>query len=268
MTDLSIVIPTTNRSASLASCLAEIGRTVTCPHEVVVVDGASADDTPAVLDAAAATPGGRVRVIRESRRAGFVRAANKGFRAARGEFVMWLNDDARPLPGALDRAVTQLRSSPPNVGMVAMFHAAHTTRNVAFEASHGGRRFQLLHVRGTLYANFGIARRELFASLDYFDERYFLNAADPDFSLKVWDSGLSVVPAVGAMIDHDELEDDRRAADQHRAAEDNAKLFEKWELPPRDPVANPFDPERPCTLRGPRADAGVSVGRLRWVARA
>jgi GT2 family glycosyltransferase len=252
MIDLSIVVPTTNRAAALASCLVTIRNTVTCSHEIIVVDGASLDNTPAVLESAKAAMGDRLQVIREPKREGFVRAANKGFRAARGEYLMWLNDDARPLPGALDRAVAQLQTSASNVGMVALFHAAHTTRNIAFETSCEGRPFQLLHVRGTLYANFGIARRRLFETLDYFDERYFLNAADPDFSLKVWNAGLSVVPADGALIDHDEVQDDRREADRTRASADNAKLFEKWNLPEPNPAVNDFNQTKPCTLRGLR----------------
>jgi GT2 family glycosyltransferase len=191
-------------------------------------------------------------VIREPHREGFVKAANKGFRAARGRYLMWLNDDARPLPGSLDRAIEQLEFSPRTVGMVALFHPAQTTRNIAYEAQHKGRPFRLLHVRGTLYANFGMASRSLFERLGYFDERYYLNGADPDFSLKVWHAGLSVVPAFGALIDHDELQDDRRDADRDRGAIDNASLFEKWDLPERNPIANDFDQTRPCTLRGLR----------------
>lgn len=253
MFDLSIVIPTCNRAASLQACLAAAQNAARCAVEIVVVDGASADDTAAVLASARESLGDRLQVIREPRREGFVRAANKGFRAARGRYMMWLNDDARPLPGALDRAIEQLEFAPHTVGMAALFHAAHGTRNVAFAAQHLGRSFHVLHVRGTLYANFGIARRALFERLGYFDERYFLNAADPDFSLKVWNAGLSVVPVFGALIDHDELPDERRETDRDRAAADNAKLFEKWDLPDRNPLINDFDQTKPCTLRGLRA---------------
>jgi GT2 family glycosyltransferase len=252
MLDLSIVIPTCNRSQSLASCLVATRNSIRCSYEIVVVDGASTDRTGAVLESAGEAMGDRLRVIRESQREGFVKAANKGFRAARGKYLMWLNDDARPLAGSIDRAIEQLQFSPSTVGMVALFHPVHTNRNVAFEAQHRGNAFHVLHVRGTLYANFGIASRAVFERLDYFDERYFLNAADPDFSLKVWNAGLSVVPAFGAMIDHDEVQDDRREADRDRAAADNAKLFEKWNLPDRNPVSNDFDQTRPCTLRGLR----------------
>ena len=252
MIDLSIVIPTCDRAELLAGCLGAARNATQASCEIVVVDGASADGTAAVLDRAREIMGERLQVIPEPQREGFVRAANKGFRAARGRYLMWLNDDARPLPGSLDRAIEQLAFSPRTVGMVALFHPAHAANNIAFEAQHRGRPFHLLHVRGTLYANFGLASRALFERLGYFDERYFLYGADPDFSLKVWQAGLSVVPAFGALIDHDEVQDQRRESDSNRSAQDNAKLFEKWDLPARNPAANDFDQTRPCTLRGLR----------------
>src|SRR6185312_11199567 len=225
MFDLSIVIPTFNRATSLASCLDSVRIGTQCQYEIIVVDGASTDATSQVLEEARDVLGDRLKVIREPQREGFVRATNKGFRAARGRYLTWLNDDARPLGNALDRAIEQLAFSPRTVGMVALFCPAHTTRNIAFEAHHQGRSFHLLHVRGTLYANFGIASRALWERLGFFDERYYLNGADPDFSLKVWNTGMSIAPAVGALIDHDELQDDRRDTDRSKGNEDNAKLF-------------------------------------------
>ena len=249
MFDLSIVIPTCNRAASLAICLESVRSQTQCLYEVVVVDGASDDGTREVLETAHDAMGERLRIIREPRREGFVRAANKGFRRARGRYLTWLNDDARPLAGALDRAMEQLAFSPRTVGMVAMFCPAHSTLNIALEAHHQGRTFCLQHVRGTLYANFGIASRALWDRLGYFDERYYLNAADPDFSLKVWNAGLSIVPAVGALIDHDEVQDARRQTDRSRADEDNAKLFAKWNLPAKTPPSTTSIKRTPAPSR-------------------
>jgi GT2 family glycosyltransferase len=258
MFDLTVVIPTCNRAASLAACLAAVRDASSRLTEIVVVDGASDDTTPRVLEEARADFGGRLRVITEARREGFVRAANKGFRAARGEFVTWINDDARPLPGAFDVAIGLLETWPRTVGLAALFHSTHVSRNIAIQTRHQNRLFRVLHVRGTLYANFGLGRRELFERLCYFDERYFLNAADPDFSLKVWDAGLAVMPAEGAFVDHDELADDRRRTDTAAGAADNGKLFAKWDLPDRDPTVV-FSLSRPCTLRGLRQPLRIAV---------
>src|SRR5439155_26631752 len=126
-------LPTCNRAALLEITLASIVAGTQCSYEIVVVDGTSHDATNLVLNEARATLGERLRIIREDYREGFVRAANKGFRAATGRNLTWLNDDARPLPGALDRAVEQIDQAGDEVAFVAMFHRWHYTRNVAYE---------------------------------------------------------------------------------------------------------------------------------------
>lgn len=248
MLDLSIVIPTCNRAALLEKCLRAIASTTACTHEVIVVDGASEDDTSRVLDAARSSWGDRLRIIRESQREGFVRATNKGFAAARGKFLTWINDDARPLEGAYDSAIRQLAASDAGVGLLALFHRWNHPKNIAYEMRRSRRTYRLCHVRGTLYANFALGLRSTFEGLGYFDQGYYVCAADPDLSLKCWAAELRVEPAWGAVIDHEEHSDERRAADSERGHIDNQRLFEKWNLPARNPARNDFDPAHPCTL--------------------
>jgi GT2 family glycosyltransferase len=259
MIDLSIIIPTCNRAMHLERLLVSIWTGVGCDYEVIVVDGASDDETPDVLLDAKRSMRDSLRIIREDRREGFVRAANKGFRAARGRNFTWINDDARPLAGSLDAAVVQMDAATTRVGMLAMYHRCGATRNVAYEANRRGQAYKLMHVRGTLYANFGLARRTTWERLDYFDERFYLYGADPDFSLKVWHAGLSIEPAPRSFIDHDEHADERRAADSERGRLDNEALFAKWDLPPRNLERNDFDPARPCTLRGLRVPLSAAA---------
>jgi GT2 family glycosyltransferase len=253
--DLTIVLPTCNRAALLENAIAAIAATTSCHYEIVAVDGASTDETPAVLERAKQELGDRLQIIREEKREGFVKGTNKGSRAARGRNMTWLNDDARPFPESLDRAVQQIDQEPEDVAFVAMFHQWHSTRNVAYETRVAGQLFRLCHIRGTLYANFPLGRRATYERLDYFDERYYVQAADPDLSLKAWHAGMRIVPAYGAIIDHDEVIDARRAADHPQMSSDNAKLFAKWDLPAKNLTFNDFDPMRPCTLRGLRDEA-------------
>jgi GT2 family glycosyltransferase len=259
MYDLSIIIPTVNRAPLLERNLLSLIDGVRCWFEVIVVDGASNDGTSEVLEQTKQSLGDRLTVIREDRREGFVKAANKGFRAATGRNMTWLNDDARALPGALDNAVAQIYSASSDVALLAMFHRWHSTRNVAYETLHEGQMYRLCHVRGTLYANFAMGRRLTYERLGYFDERYFLYAADPDLSLKAWHAGMRIEPAYGSIIEHDEHEDARRVNDSSRGREDNEKLFAKWDLPPRNPRHNDFDPARPCTLRGLRQIQAIAA---------
>ena len=128
MVELSIVLPTCNRGRLLEKCISSIVSGTKAAFELIVVDGASNDTTTATLTEAGYDLGDRLKVIREEKREGFVRAANKGFRAATGRYLTWLNDDARIHPGTLDAAIEQLAHSPPDVAFVAMFHAWHSPK--------------------------------------------------------------------------------------------------------------------------------------------
>lgn len=250
MRELSIILPTCNRAALLDRCLTTLARNVFVDYEIIVVDGASTDRTPDVLDRACDFFEDRLVWVREDKRQGFVRAANKGFLIAEGQFITWLNDDARPLPGSYANAIEQLKNGPD--GLIAMYHRWKSPRNIACEKSIDGSAYQLCHVRGTLYANFALARQQTFDRLNYFDQRYRFYGADPDFSLKAWHAGIPVIPAESSFIDHDQHEDQRRSADAEQARRDNEKLFAKWDLPPVNPQRNDFDLRHPCTLREPR----------------
>ena len=139
MRELSIVIPTCDRAPLLADAIAAIGARTRCDYELIVVDGASADGTSDVLDEASRTLGSRLFVIREQQREGFTKAVNKGFRAATGKYLTWLNDDARPVGDSLDRAVAQLEASPADVGLLAMFHRCNAVRSIAIPTTEKQR---------------------------------------------------------------------------------------------------------------------------------
>lgn len=233
---VSIVIATYNRCARLQRCIARVRAHVEIDHEVIVVGGASDDGTSEWVAAQ-----DDIRFIRESRREGATRAYNKGFRAANGRYVMWLNDDSYPLPGAVEAAVGMIeRPEMADVGMVAFYHNFDRSRNRLDTVVHEGETYGLYNVRGYPYANFGLLRRALLEELGYLDERYYFCAWDPDLSLKVqFVAGLKVVGCREALVFHEELIDARKSDDLRVWDEDNAKLFAKWSLPEKDSYADP-----------------------------
>lgn len=90
MTLVSVVIPTRNRRGLLSETVASVQEQSDDDWELIVVDEASTDDTPDYLGAL------RDRRIRSTRHAevrGASAARNTGLALARGELVMFLDDD-------------------------------------------------------------------------------------------------------------------------------------------------------------------------------
>lgn len=225
---VSIVVPTYQRPIDLAACLRSIEDTVTLPHEVICVPVAGDEATLKMLRASRCA----VRVIEQPKRGGAVQAMNLGFRAARGEFMMQINDDCELLPHSISNAVRFLKAPAyAHIGQAAFFHDTPVRRNVFAQIQVELTWYFVCHVRGLCYANFGLARRSLYEKLGYFDERYFMYGADPDFSLKVWhEAKLSVVPCPAALIHHAELRDSRGGVERDQQHTDNQRLFAKWKL--------------------------------------
>jgi GT2 family glycosyltransferase len=111
----SVVIPSYNGRALLATCLASIARhrPADLPIEVIVADDASTDDTASWLTEVHPD----VKLVRLERNAGFCIAANAGIAAARGEFIQLLNNDTEVKPGWIEAGLRPFED--PRVGSVA-----------------------------------------------------------------------------------------------------------------------------------------------------
>ncbi len=95
-TSVTIAIPTHNRARTLGETLASL-RSIAIPDDValdcVVIDNASTDDTPGIVDAAAQSSPVPIRRVLEPRQ-GSSFARNRAVDEARGDFIFFLDDDA------------------------------------------------------------------------------------------------------------------------------------------------------------------------------
>jgi alpha-1,6-rhamnosyltransferase len=111
---VSVVIPTHNRCALLAGCLASL-LALNHPgddYEIVVVAAGCSDDTvPVVESCHNAKPGLDLRCLRTDRRDANS-ARNLGFRAARGELFVLVDDDVVVPPGWLTALTDGARAWP------------------------------------------------------------------------------------------------------------------------------------------------------------
>jgi rSAM/selenodomain-associated transferase 2 len=89
---LSVVVPALNEAAGIGACLAALAPLRARGHEVIVVDGGSADGTPRIAaplaDRVVSAPRGRAVQM------------NAGAAAASGQALLFLHADTRLPPGA------------------------------------------------------------------------------------------------------------------------------------------------------------------------
>lgn len=93
--DFTIITPSFNYGHFIGECLNSVARQDGVTYEHPVMDAGSSDDTASVV---ARFP--HASFFQEPDK-GMSDAINKGFRKAKGEWVMWLNADDTLLPGAL-----------------------------------------------------------------------------------------------------------------------------------------------------------------------
>jgi len=218
MLELSVVLGTFNRRASLERALASIRRSAAgLDTEIIVVDGGSTDGTREYLEAQE-----DVRTLFEAKRRGAVRAFNWGFRETRGQFIALLNDDIEVLGGALFGAVEVLRTND-EIGQVAL--AYRTPRQ---------REFRTYTVHGKPYANLGVLRRAAAREAEevqggIWNPRYHTYAADTELSCWLIKLGWRVWPAKHLRcIDHEVQDILRSENNSGRNRLDSAAFGRKW----------------------------------------
>jgi GT2 family glycosyltransferase len=94
---ISIVVPVHNRAGLTRSCLDAVLAGLPAGCEVVVVDDASTDSTPKLLDSYRDA----IRPLTLPRNLGYAGACNEGAAAASGEVLLFLNNDTEPRDGWL-----------------------------------------------------------------------------------------------------------------------------------------------------------------------
>ncbi len=111
---VSVVVVNYNGARYLNRCISAALAQDYRGVEVIVVDNASSDGSPDILQQD--FPG--VILIRNATNLGFAGGTNTGIRAAHGEYIFTLNNDAFPEPGCIRHLVSAMRKDL-NIGMCA-----------------------------------------------------------------------------------------------------------------------------------------------------
>jgi GT2 family glycosyltransferase len=106
--DVSIVIPVYNHLRDTLACLQSIKASSPGPtYEVIVVDDGSSDETQTTLSECAG-----LVYLRNPQNQGFIGSCNRGASVARGEYLVFLNNDTTVTNGWLDALVGTFRNTP------------------------------------------------------------------------------------------------------------------------------------------------------------
>jgi GT2 family glycosyltransferase len=248
--DVSIIIPVLNKLEFTAQCLDRIWRNTDArlAIEVIVVDNASTDATAEFFATPARFPR-PVRYLRNDVNLGFAGANNAGARVARGEYLLFLNNDTLVQPRWLDEMVAIPRADPA-VGVVGMKQLFPYTNQLY----HTGIVFNPERQPEHLYPHLDAALpqvnqqreyqavngacmlmpRGLFEECGGFDEAYRNGYEDVDLCLKARERGRRVICCTRAFIYHyGQISEGRTADDDANAA----LLQRKWRdriVPDRD----------------------------------
>jgi len=156
--DLTVVIPTHNKLSMLQRTLAALGRQeagLGRKWEVVVVNDGSSDGTAAWLSDSASGIISCLHVVTASTNVGRARARNLGVYAAKGRWILFIDDDIVAPPGLL-AAHLDLLDANPGYGTIGW---ARTDNNVR-DAPH----FHYLDTRGAARLSAGKAPAGFFVT--------------------------------------------------------------------------------------------------------
>lgn len=166
---VSVVIPAHNEAENLATLIPEIAAALgATQHEIVVVDDASTDVTPAVIDRLAAG-GIAVRRLRHARSLGQSAAVMTGVIAARGPLVVTLDGDGQNDPKFIPAMLGALDD--PGVGLVAgqrLGRKDTATKKFSSRIANSVRRAMLKDDTRDTGCGLKAFRREPFTRLPYF----------------------------------------------------------------------------------------------------
>jgi hypothetical protein len=207
---ISVIVLNYNGKGFLNSCLSSLASQTYSDFEVIVVDNGSRDGSPEYIEEN--YPWGRL--AKNDENLGFAGGTNVGIRAAKGEFIITLNNDSRADSRFIEELIKPMAD--PEVGVCAakmlfpdgrinsagicISRSGAAWDRGMFEPDRGQYEF-MEEVFGAC-AGAALYRREMLDEIGLFDEDFFLYLEDVDLAFRARLAGWKCIYVPGARVIH------------------------------------------------------------------
>lgn len=218
--DISVVIPTFNRAGMVCDCVASVLAQTGVMVEVIVVDDCSPDDTQVRI---AQRFGGdpRVKYVRNGENSFQAVSRNNGARIARGEYILFLDDDNILESNALVNLWKEFKERP-QLGLAApmAIHKRPGKENLIWSLGSDFNRWTSRPMDNcpnlpleelpsepktyptSYYPNGFMVPKKIYEAVGGFDEMYEQIFEESDFGLKIREAGYDAVVSTNARTVH------------------------------------------------------------------
>ncbi len=186
--EVSVVIISWNRREDVRESLRRLRAQSFSDIEVIVVDNASADGTSEMIEKEFP----EVRRFRTDQNIG-VAAYNIGFKSAKGEYIVILDDDSFPAEDAIKTMVAKFENDP-RLGIVAFDvrnYAHYDDVSIGGDSQENHSATTEEYLMGFNGAGAGV-RREVLEKVGYYPEEFFLYWNEQDLAFRVLDAGYTI----------------------------------------------------------------------------
>lgn len=181
---VSIIIPTYNRSSFLRRAITSILNQTFDDFELIIVDDCSIDDTEQVV---ADMNDGRIRYMKLESNIGAAAARNIGIKSARGRYISFLDSDDEYVHNKLEIQVRELDKSSADVGVIYCGYSIHYEPDIihgVVSPIYKGNLFDILLKRNCIGSPTPLIKKECFDACGLFDE-YLPSCQDWDMWLRI-----------------------------------------------------------------------------------
>jgi len=234
---VSIIIPLFNQAKLTKACVEAIRGTAGDPgrYELILLDNGSDDWTPEYLN----TLSGSATILTNSVNAGFAKGCNRAAKSAKGEYLLFLNNDTLPQSGWLDALLAGKKNDGADIVGAKLLYPDGRVQHAGVAFKRNGIGYHLFRdfpgdapavnkkrFMQCVTAACMLVSKQLFSELGGFDEQFCNGFEDMDFCLRAGLVGKRVLYTPDAVVIHLEGQSEGR---KQRDNENMQRFLTIWQ---------------------------------------